>query len=119
MAEVIYKSGDILFNKKDRAENFFVLKSGKVELFDPDSGKRIAVLSPGASFGEQAILAGGVRVVSAKAQGDVTCIEVSALALRKMLDSSPGIIRPVFEALLLELYMHNDLRTKGYPFNDR
>ena len=31
----------------------------------------------------------------------------------------PGIIQPVFEALLLELYMHNDLRIKGYPFNKR
>ena len=57
--------------------------------------------------------------MSAKAKGEVTCIEISAEALRKLLGSSPGIIQPVFEAILLELYMHNDLRIKGYPFNKR
>ena len=119
MADVTYKDGEMLFQKKDRAENFFVLKAGEVELFDPDSNKQIAILKPGASFGEQAILDGGVRAVSAKAKGEVTCIEVSAEALRKLLGSSPGIIQPVFEAILLELYMHNELRIKGYPFNKR
>ena len=119
MSEATYNDGELLFKKKDPAENFFVLKAGQVELFDPDTNREIATLSPGASFGEQAILDGGVRAVSAKAKGDVTCVEISAGALRKLLGTSPGIIKPVFEALLLELYMHNDLRIKGYPFNKR
>ena len=55
MADVTYKDGEMLFQKKDRAENFFVLKAGEVELFDPDTNKQIAILKPGASFGEQAI----------------------------------------------------------------
>ena len=118
MADVKYKDGELLFQKKDSAENFFVLKVGEVELFDPDSNKQIAVLKPGASFGEQAILDGGVRAVSAKAKGEVICLQISAQALRKLLGTSPGIVKPVFEALLLELYMHNDLRIKGYPFNE-
>ena len=119
MAETSYKDGELLFEKKDPAEHFFVLKAGEIELFDPDSNKQIAILSPGASFGEQAILDGGVRAVSAKAKGQVICVKISAEALRKLLGSSPGIVKPVFEALLLELYMHNDLRIKGYPFNKR
>ena len=105
--------------EQSQEAGFFVLKAGEIELFDPDSNKQIAILKPGASFGEQAILDGGVRAVSAKAKGEVTCIEISAEALRKLLGSSPGIIQPVFEAILLELYMHNDLRIKGYPFNKR
>ena len=119
MADVSYSSGSILFNKKDPATRFYVLKSGEVELFDPDGDRHLAFLKPGASFGEQTILAGGVRSVSARAKGDVVCIEITAEALRKMLDTSPGIIKPVFEALLLQLYMHNDLRSKGYPFNNK
>ena len=107
----------MLFKKKEKASNFYVLKSGEVQLFDPDKNKTLAVLKPGASFGEQAILAGGVRSVSAKAIGNVVCIEISANALKQMLENSPGIIKSVFEALLLQLYMHNDLRGKGYPFN--
>ncbi len=117
MAEVEYSDGEVLFNKKDSATNFYVLKSGEIELFDPDTNKKLAILEKGASFGEQAILAGGVRSVSAKAIGNVICIEITADALKKMLDSSAGIIKPVFEALLLQLYMHNDLRSKGYQFN--
>ena len=89
-----------------------------MELFDPDENKILTILKPGASFGEQAILAGGVRSVSAKAKGDVVCMEISAEALKKMLENSPGIIKPVFEALLLQLYMHNDLRGKGYLYNN-
>ena len=45
MADVTYKDGETLFQKKDRAENFFVLKSGEVELFDPDTNKQIAILN--------------------------------------------------------------------------
>ena len=118
MNSVKYKDGNLLFQKKDEATNFYVLKSGEVELFDPDENKILTILKPGASFGEQAILAGGVRSVSAKAKGDVVCMEISAEALKKMLENSPGIIKPVFEALLLQLYMHNDIRGKGYHYNN-
>ncbi|MFL2656427.1 MAG: cyclic nucleotide-binding domain-containing protein [Burkholderiaceae bacterium] len=118
MNTIEYTNGSLLFKKKDEATNFYVLKSGEVELFDPDENKVLAVLKPGASFGEQAILAGGVRSVSAKAKGDVVCMEISADALKNMLENSPGTIKPVFEALLLQLYMHNDLRSKGYLYND-
>ena len=118
MADVTYIDGSILFSKRDPATTFYVLKSGEIELFDPEGNKHLALLKPGASFGEQAILAGGVRSVSAKAKGNVVVLEITAEALRKMLDTSQGIIKPVFEALLLQLYMHNDLRSKGYPFNN-
>ena len=39
MAEVEYSDGEVLFNKKDSATNFYVLKSGEIELFDPDTNK--------------------------------------------------------------------------------
>ncbi len=119
MNEIEYSDGNLLFKKKDKATSFYVLKAGEVQLFEPDQNKILAVLKPGASFGEQAILAGGVRSVSAKAVGKVVCVEISAEALKKMLENSPGIIKPVFEALLLQLYMHNDLRSKGYPYNQK
>ncbi len=118
MNDVKYSDGTFLFRKKDKATTFYVLKSGEVELFDPEYNKVLAVLESGASFGEQAILSGGVRSVSARAIGRVVCMEISAEALKKMLDGSAGIIKPVFESLLLQLYLHNDLRGKGLPFNN-
>ena len=50
MAEVQYSDGEVLFNKKDSATNFYVLKSGEIELFDPDTNKKLAILEKGASF---------------------------------------------------------------------
>ncbi len=117
MSDIKYSDGTMLFRKKDNASTFYVLKEGNVELFDPDHNKILATLKPGASFGEQAILSGGVRSVSARAVGRVVCIEISADALKKMLEGSPGIIKPVFEALLLQLYMHNELRGQGHNYN--
>ena len=42
MADVSYSSGSILFNKKDPATRFYVLKSGEVELFDPDGDRQFS-----------------------------------------------------------------------------
>ena len=54
MADITYKMGRC-YSKKRSSRKFFCFKAGEVELFDPDSDKQIAILKPGASFGEQAI----------------------------------------------------------------
>ena len=60
-----YAAGDVLFNRGDSADTFYVIQSGEVDLFVPPANTFLVRLSPGESFGEQAILSGGVR--SAKA----------------------------------------------------
>ena len=60
---------------------------------------------------------GGVRSVSASAVGGVICLALSAETLRKMLEVEQGTIKPVFEALLLQLYLHNDLHARGHRYN--
>ena len=115
--EVYFPPGQLLFNKGDGADNFFVIRKGNVALFEPTSQKEIAVLPAGVSFGEQAILVGGVRSVSARSVDGVICLALSAKTLRDMLEVQEGSIKPVIEALLLQLYMRNDLQARGHEFS--
>ncbi len=111
--EVFFAKDQVLFEKGDKADFFYVLVSGKVALFEPSNQSFIANLEPGSSFGEQAILAGGVRRLTARAAEPTVCKAISAQTLGKMLDQGRGTIKPVVYALLLELYMSNDLKSQG------
>jgi CRP-like cAMP-binding protein len=105
----IYEPGQVLFNKGDKADHLAIILDGEVEIFDPADNKTIATLGAGASFGEQAILEGGVRGASARAKHQVTCLEISTAPLRAILKSDPGILTPIVETLLLQLNMVNKL----------
>ena len=107
-----FTSKSNIFNKGDPADKFFVVESGEVEIFDPDTHTPIARLTEGDAFGEQAILVGGVRGASAKAVSDVACIEITTAKLRDMLMHEEGLLRPTVEALLLQLSLHNELMAR-------
>lgn len=108
-----YAPGDMLFSKGDPAELFFVITEGQVSLFEPSTGFEMAVLQPGNSLGEQSILMGGVHTLSARAITRVICTTLRADRLRTILDHQAGVVKPVFEAILLQLSMHNELRAQG------
>lgn len=108
-----YAAGDMLFSKGDAAELFFVITEGQVSLFEPTTGYEMAVIGPGDSLGEQSILMGGVHSLSARAITRVVCTSVRADRLRTILDQQSGVVKPVFEAILLQLSMHNELRAQG------
>ena len=108
-----YAAGDMLFSKGDAAELFFVITEGQVSLFEPTTGYEMAVIGPGDSLGEQSILMGGVHSLSARAVTRVVCTTVRADRLRTILDQQSGVVKPVFEAVLLQLSMHNELRAQG------
>lgn len=105
----VYEPGQVLFNKGDKADHLAIILEGEVEIFDPADNKTIAVLGHGASFGEQAILEGGVRGASARAKEQVVCLEISTSPLRAILKADPGILTPIVESLLLQLNMANKL----------
>ena len=112
-----YTDGQVLFNKGDIAERFYMIQQGSVQMVDPDTGTNIAELTTGDSFGEQAILSGGVRSAAAVAKGDVTCLEITTDVLKRMLAQEPGLIAPTFQALLLQLYMRNAIAGKNGMFH--
>jgi CRP-like cAMP-binding protein len=68
--EVDLAGDEILFNAGDAADAFYVVREGEIEVFSPDAnGNRIVLerLGPGSSFGELALLDGGLRAASVRA----------------------------------------------------
>ena len=106
---VEYARGEVIFQKDDAARHLSIVLEGSVEIFDPEDGRTIAVLGKGASFGEFAILEGGVRNASARAATDATCLEIDTEPLRALLEADPGMLLPAIEGLLLQLCMANHL----------
>jgi hypothetical protein len=109
--EVFFPSNSFLFAKGDKADFFYVIVSGKIQLIEPRGATLIATLEPPVSFGEQAILAGGIRSLSAQAVEPTICKAYSVDTLGKLLDRAKGTNKPVIYALLLELYMRNDIKS--------
>jgi hypothetical protein len=106
-----YAAGDVLFNRGDLADTFYVIQSGEVDLFVPPSNTFLVRLTPGESFGEQAVLSGGVRSAKAVAVSDLVCTEITASALQETVMNQTTLIRPVLEALMMQLALNNAVRS--------
>lgn len=109
--EISLEEGQVLFKAGDPADKLYLIQSGAIHMADKTSGAVIATLQSGESFGEQAMLQGGIRGASAIAKEPSVCLEITADGLRNMLKQQSPILTAVFEALLLQQNMHNGLRT--------
>jgi CRP-like cAMP-binding protein len=113
MTEKIYKKGEVLFSQGDDADAFYLLKSGRIELFDPRGSKVVAVIEPGRTFGEQAVFSYGARNLSARAIEDSVCTQYLAKDLQHLLEHQPSSVRRAFEMVILQLELRNGLRALG------
>jgi CRP-like cAMP-binding protein len=106
-----YQPGEVLFNRGDEANVFYVIQRGEVDFFVPPDNTFMVRLGPGASFGEQALLRGGVRNAKAVAVSELVCTEITARTLQETVLSQQTLIRPVLEALLMQLSLNNAVRS--------
>lgn len=67
--------GQNIVNKGEKADSFYLIKSGVVECFDGD--KFIRELQQGDSFGEQALYEDGHRTLTVKSKGESRCMAIS------------------------------------------
>src|SRR5687768_3898274 len=88
-----YHQGQTLFRVGERDFKFFVVKSGEVAIVDPgaDQPRTVVVHGPGQFTGDVSHLTGGISVVSAIARTDCEVYEVSAEALRELLNRCPEL----------------------------
>jgi len=66
---VTYHDGDLAVSR-DAAEKFYVIQTGQVKIIDRARNVQLALLSAGASFGEQSLISGGVRSAAASSRRD-------------------------------------------------
>ena len=74
-----YDKGDYIFKQGDNADTVYFLVSGQVSVIlnqSYTSDQRIATLSPGAAFGELAMIDHGKRSATISADTDVTAMEL-------------------------------------------
>ena len=97
-----YHDGESLFASCTRAWNFYVIKSGTVEIVD-ESGDRprtIVVHSSGQFTGEVGQLTASRAPVSAVARGVCEAYEISPDALRQILNNHPALGDLILQAFI-------------------
>ena len=98
----LYRDGQTLFAVGDRDFNFFIVKSGEIEIVDHsgDEPKTLTVHRKGQFTGDISHLTGNPRVVSAIARGDCEVYEVSGEALRQVLNQCPVVSDIILQAFV-------------------
>ena len=98
----LFRDGQTLFAVGERNMNFFVVKSGEVEIVDysGDAPKTITVHRPGEFTGDISHLTGLPAVVSGIARGDCEVYEITGDALRQVLNQCPAISDIVLQAFI-------------------
>ncbi|MGZ4189745.1 MAG: cyclic nucleotide-binding domain-containing protein [Actinomycetota bacterium] len=81
--------GQLAVRQGERAEAFFVVRSGTLEVYETDPAtqkeRSIRVLGRGESFGELAVVQGSVRSASVRAQGDAEVFEIDRSTFQRLL----------------------------------
>ena len=97
-----FRAGDALFRCGDRDSNFFVIKSGEVELVDEtgEKPKAIRVLGAGEFTGDVGHLTGNPKVVTGMAKTDSEVYEISEKALREILNQDPQLSDIILQAFI-------------------
>jgi thioredoxin reductase (NADPH) len=98
----LYRDGQTLFAVGDRDLNFFIVKSGEIEIVDHsgDEPKTLTFHRKGQFTGDVSHLTGNPRVVSAIARGNCEVYEVSGEALRQVLNQCPAVSDIILQAFV-------------------
>jgi thioredoxin reductase (NADPH) len=105
------RASEALFRVGDRDSNFFVIKSGEVELVDDtgDQQKIVRVLGAGEFTGDVGHLSGNPKVVSAIARIDCEVYEISDKALREILNQDPQLGDLILQAFIARRQLMREL----------
>jgi thioredoxin reductase (NADPH) len=97
-----YPAGHELFRAGDREFKFFVIRSGEVEIVDEsdDGPKTVTVHRAGEFTGDVAHLTGSPSLVSAVCRTDCELFEVSADAVRSIIEQCPVLADVILQAFI-------------------
>lgn len=100
------QAGDILFKKGERATTMYVVRSGKLEIFDEPVV--LETLGPGAILGEMAVVDGEPRSASARALVASEVIAINQAHFMDMVGKNPAFAIQVMRVMGRRLRAMND-----------
>jgi NADH dehydrogenase len=109
-----YEPGEIVINKYEIGREFFIVKNGEVEVFQPALDEQpevvVATLGKGDVFGEKALLEDTSRTASVRAKGPVDVLVMSREDFAAMVDNFP-VLDNFFDQLMKQRYPEQALAT--------
>jgi len=116
-----YEPGEVIIREGDRAETFFVLSEGAVEVVrgEGEERQRLALLEPGDHFGEIGLLGEGFRTATciAAGRGRVRVLAISREDFMEIVEAS-DLVSDEIAAVARRRFVINRLR-QAVPHADR
>ena len=103
--------GDILFREGDQGDTLYVIGEGKVKLGRTSADGRenlIAILGPGAMFGELSLFDPGPRTMTATAVAETQLMGLGNDSLTMLLSGRPEVAKALLAALAARLRRTNE-----------
>ena len=115
--QVYWKAGQTIYNFNDESDFAYLLKKGEVQIIS-DRNINVGFINENEVFGEQSILLGTRRTVTAKASKDSEAMKIPRENLLKEYEKSSILIKAILRSTYLRLTnldhtMQNDL--KSFP----
>lgn len=110
LARVSYETEKIIFREGQDSTNAFVLESGRVGVFKTVDGKtmRLAVLEPGAMFGEMAAITGEPRAATTMALEPCVVVRIPKSTMQSKMAACDPFIRALLNILIDNLRRANE-----------
>jgi len=96
--EIDVPKGRVLTRQGDPGREFFVVVEGRARV-TTGGRTRIAVLGPGASFGEMSLLDQGPRSATVLAETDMRLLVLNSRSFSSLLEEVPSVARKVLVAM--------------------
>ncbi|HEX7880571.1 MAG TPA: FAD-dependent oxidoreductase [Candidatus Eisenbacteria bacterium] len=105
------RDGEKLFEAAQRDSNFYVVKTGAVEIVDDDGdeSKVVATLGPGEFTGEVGQLTGGPAIFSGIVRGESDVFEISNDALREIMNVHPDLGDVILRAFMARRHLLHEM----------
>ncbi|MGE5414391.1 MAG: cyclic nucleotide-binding domain-containing protein [Syntrophomonadaceae bacterium] len=101
-----FAEGEIVVREGDSTSSMFLIATGRAAVSvhggdGPVASRGLAVLAPGAAFGEISLLTGEPRLATVRALTETTLVEIDKATLAPVLESNPSLVEKL-DAVILE-----------------
>jgi thioredoxin reductase (NADPH) len=109
--EVAFKNGETIIHAGARNPNFYVVKSGTVQVVEYSDGKPSVIWTsyPNELLGDASFLSGRASSLTRVASEDVTLYEISPESLRRVIDEEPQLGSFILKALIARFEITRDM----------